>query len=171
MGLCFDWLLCIGTATSGAPRICILGGGFGGLYTAVRLQNLLWPQGKKPLVTFSAATCFPQSSSLATFMKGLFVYRSPSLTKTKDSFSSRCCMRLSTGQLRKRRLLLRSLNCCLHMPSISSRWVSKCSEAMIKRLMKFKWIMLISQIKVSDATSKDDMRDQRLIPWHYSNGR
>ena len=44
-------LLCTGKRLSIAPRICILGGGFGGLYTAVRLENLLWPQGSKPQVT------------------------------------------------------------------------------------------------------------------------
>ncbi|KAM6563239.1 hypothetical protein CsatB_023237 [Cannabis sativa] len=32
------------------PRICILGGGFGGLYTALRLESLVWPDGKKPQV-------------------------------------------------------------------------------------------------------------------------
>ncbi|KAM7256202.1 hypothetical protein ACFE04_011943 [Oxalis oulophora] len=32
------------------PRICILGGGFGGLYTALRLQSLEWPHNKKPQV-------------------------------------------------------------------------------------------------------------------------
>ncbi|KAL5053227.1 hypothetical protein RYX36_033909 [Vicia faba] len=30
------------------PRVCILGGGFGGLYTALRLESLQWPQDKKP---------------------------------------------------------------------------------------------------------------------------
>ena len=40
-----------GERLSVAPRICILGGGFGGLYTAVRLESLLWPQGSKPQVT------------------------------------------------------------------------------------------------------------------------
>eukprot|EP00252_Welwitschia_mirabilis_P007826 TRINITY_DN19544_c0_g1_i2.p1 TRINITY_DN19544_c0_g1~~TRINITY_DN19544_c0_g1_i2.p1 ORF type:complete len:434 (+),score=73.00 TRINITY_DN19544_c0_g1_i2:175-1476(+) len=30
------------------PRICILGGGFGGLYTALRLESLMWPSEKKP---------------------------------------------------------------------------------------------------------------------------
>ncbi|CAK0735911.1 hypothetical protein CVIRNUC_000660 [Coccomyxa viridis] len=40
-----------GERLSIAPRICILGGGFGGLYTAVRLENLLWLQGSKPQVT------------------------------------------------------------------------------------------------------------------------
>jgi NADPH-dependent 2,4-dienoyl-CoA reductase/sulfur reductase-like enzyme len=33
------------------PRVCILGGGFGGLYTAVKLENLMWPKGTKPQVT------------------------------------------------------------------------------------------------------------------------
>lgn len=33
------------------PRVCILGGGFGGLYTAVRLDQLLWPRETKPQVT------------------------------------------------------------------------------------------------------------------------
>ncbi|KAG9451029.1 hypothetical protein H6P81_010994 [Aristolochia fimbriata] len=32
------------------PRVCILGGGFGGLYTALRLESLTWPEGKKPQV-------------------------------------------------------------------------------------------------------------------------
>lgn len=32
------------------PRVCILGGGFGGLYTALRLESLVWPSGKKPQV-------------------------------------------------------------------------------------------------------------------------
>ncbi|ERN00956.1 alternative NAD(P)H-ubiquinone oxidoreductase C1, chloroplastic/mitochondrial isoform X1 [Amborella trichopoda] len=32
------------------PRICILGGGFGGLYTALRLDSLVWPLDKKPNV-------------------------------------------------------------------------------------------------------------------------
>eukprot|EP00877_Chromochloris_zofingiensis_P003349 jgi/Chrzof1/13014/Cz07g16140.t1 len=36
---------------SDAPRVCILGGGFGGLYTAIKLETLLWPKGKKPKVT------------------------------------------------------------------------------------------------------------------------
>ena len=31
--------------------MCILGGGFGGLYTAVRLDQLLWPRGSKPQLT------------------------------------------------------------------------------------------------------------------------
>lgn len=32
------------------PRVCIVGGGFGGLYTALRLESLIWPDGKKPQV-------------------------------------------------------------------------------------------------------------------------
>jgi len=32
------------------PRVCILGGGFGGLYTALRLEYLVWPSDKKPQV-------------------------------------------------------------------------------------------------------------------------
>lgn len=34
-----------------APRVCILGGGFGGLYTAVKLESLMWPRGTKPQIT------------------------------------------------------------------------------------------------------------------------
>ncbi|KAG0478000.1 hypothetical protein HPP92_012719 [Vanilla planifolia] len=30
--------------------VCILGGGFGGLYTALRLESLVWPDDKKPQV-------------------------------------------------------------------------------------------------------------------------
>ncbi|WP_309738744.1 MULTISPECIES: NAD(P)/FAD-dependent oxidoreductase [unclassified Chamaesiphon] len=33
------------------PRICILGGGFGGLYTALRLHQLAWAPGQKPEIT------------------------------------------------------------------------------------------------------------------------
>ncbi|KAI3959563.1 hypothetical protein MKX01_025079 [Papaver californicum] len=32
------------------PRVCILGAGFGGLYTAFRLESLVWPDDKKPHV-------------------------------------------------------------------------------------------------------------------------
>uniref|UniRef100_A0A2P2LBM0 demethylphylloquinone reductase n=1 Tax=Rhizophora mucronata TaxID=61149 RepID=A0A2P2LBM0_RHIMU len=32
------------------PRVCILGGGFGGLYTALRLESLVWVDEKKPQV-------------------------------------------------------------------------------------------------------------------------
>ncbi|CAO2836570.1 unnamed protein product [Amaranthus hypochondriacus] len=32
------------------PKVCIVGGGFGGLYTALRLESLIWPDGKKPQV-------------------------------------------------------------------------------------------------------------------------
>jgi demethylphylloquinone reductase len=33
------------------PRICILGGGFGGLYTALRLHQLAWTADQKPEIT------------------------------------------------------------------------------------------------------------------------
>jgi demethylphylloquinone reductase len=33
------------------PRICILGGGFGGLYTALRLNQLAWEPGQQPEIT------------------------------------------------------------------------------------------------------------------------
>eukprot|EP00892_Ulva_mutabilis_P011657 jgi/Ulvmu1/8864/UM049_0046.1 len=36
---------------STAPSICILGGGFGGLYTAIRLNSLMWPNNQKPRIT------------------------------------------------------------------------------------------------------------------------
>ncbi|KAK9691989.1 hypothetical protein RND81_09G233700 [Saponaria officinalis] len=32
------------------PRVCILGGGFGGLYTVLRLESLVWPADKRPQV-------------------------------------------------------------------------------------------------------------------------
>lgn len=32
------------------PRICILGGGFGGLFTALKLESLMWSPGTKPQV-------------------------------------------------------------------------------------------------------------------------
>ncbi|XP_027915504.1 alternative NAD(P)H-ubiquinone oxidoreductase C1, chloroplastic/mitochondrial [Vigna unguiculata] len=32
------------------PRVCILGGGFGGLYTALRLESLEWPDDNKPQI-------------------------------------------------------------------------------------------------------------------------
>ena len=34
--------------TQNSPRVCILGGGFGGLYTALRLSQLPWSHGEKP---------------------------------------------------------------------------------------------------------------------------
>ena len=39
-----------GAAEGTGPRVCILGGGFGGLYTAVKLESLIWPRGTKPKV-------------------------------------------------------------------------------------------------------------------------
>lgn len=40
-----------GWTPSRVPRVCILGGGFGGLYAAVRLESLLWPRDTKPEIT------------------------------------------------------------------------------------------------------------------------
>lgn len=40
-----------GAPVGDGPRVCILGGGFGGLYTAVKLESLFWPRGTKPRVT------------------------------------------------------------------------------------------------------------------------
>jgi NADH dehydrogenase len=37
--------------TQQSPRICILGGGFGGLYTALRLSQLPWDKPEKPEIT------------------------------------------------------------------------------------------------------------------------
>ncbi|PNW71936.1 hypothetical protein CHLRE_16g671000v5 [Chlamydomonas reinhardtii] len=34
-----------------SPRVVVLGGGFGGLYAAVRLEQLMWPRGNKPQIT------------------------------------------------------------------------------------------------------------------------
>jgi hypothetical protein len=36
---------------SSSPRIFVLGGGFGGLYAAIRLDSLMWPRNTKPTVT------------------------------------------------------------------------------------------------------------------------
>lgn len=35
---------------SSRPRVCIIGGGFGGLYTALRLDSLTWPADKRPQI-------------------------------------------------------------------------------------------------------------------------
>ena len=36
------------TAAGGRPRVCIVGGGFAGLYTALRLESLVWPDALRP---------------------------------------------------------------------------------------------------------------------------
>lgn len=41
-----------GASEGTGPRVCILGGGFGGLYTAVKLESLIWPRGTKPRVSW-----------------------------------------------------------------------------------------------------------------------
>ena len=44
--------VCVNAAAAGTPparpRICVLGGGFGGLYAALRLESLVWPTDSKP---------------------------------------------------------------------------------------------------------------------------
>ena len=40
----------VGLGAQPGPRVCILGGGFGGLYTAVRLDQLIWPRESRPQV-------------------------------------------------------------------------------------------------------------------------
>ena len=39
------------SSSAGGPRVCVLGGGFGGLYTALKLEALAWPAGSRPRVT------------------------------------------------------------------------------------------------------------------------
>ena len=41
----------VDTGGLGAPDICVLGGGFGGLYTALRLSKLDWGDAPRPRVT------------------------------------------------------------------------------------------------------------------------
>lgn len=41
----------VDTGSLGAPDICVLGGGFGGLYTALRLSKLDWGDAPRPRVT------------------------------------------------------------------------------------------------------------------------
>ena len=41
----------VNTGSLGAPDICVLGGGFGGLYTALRLSKLDWGDAPRPRVT------------------------------------------------------------------------------------------------------------------------
>lgn len=61
--------------------MCILGGGFGGLYTALRLESLEWPDGKRPQVIWPfnrisvCILCFALDPSLAS--AGAFKYQSP----------------------------------------------------------------------------------------------
>ena len=40
-----------GNGGGGPKKICILGGGFGGLYTALRLSTLVWPGNNKPEIS------------------------------------------------------------------------------------------------------------------------
>lgn len=47
--------------------MCILGGGFGGLYTALRLDSLTWPDDKKPQVTIEAQHVTFKQMSVSKF--------------------------------------------------------------------------------------------------------
>ena len=74
-----DYAAAAGSEASG-PRVCILGGGFGGLYTAVKLESLLWPQGTKPkvdLLTRSIALFTPSSPSLHSLVTYVSLRPSP----------------------------------------------------------------------------------------------
>lgn len=45
-----------------SPRVVVLGGGFGGLYAAVRLEQLMWPRGNKPQVGAGGWDCINSPS-------------------------------------------------------------------------------------------------------------
>lgn len=73
--------------------MCILGGGFGGLYTALRLESLVWPDDKKPQVImffFVRALCCKRLKLLNSFLIRWFW-----LTSLNVLCSSRCCMSFS----------------------------------------------------------------------------
>ncbi|CAL5196980.1 unnamed protein product [Lathyrus oleraceus] len=53
------------------PRVCILGGGFGGLYTALRLESLQWPEDKKPHVSIRTFKFNSVLSSVWKLMQNL----------------------------------------------------------------------------------------------------
>ncbi|XP_059624475.1 alternative NAD(P)H-ubiquinone oxidoreductase C1, chloroplastic/mitochondrial [Cornus florida] len=53
------------------PRVCILGGGFGGLYTALRLESLVWTDDKKPQVLLvDQSECFVFKPMLYELLSG-----------------------------------------------------------------------------------------------------
>ncbi|KAK3013381.1 hypothetical protein RJ639_010050 [Escallonia herrerae] len=53
------------------PRVCILGGGFGGLYTALRLESLVWPDERKPQVLLvDQSECFVFKPMLYELLSG-----------------------------------------------------------------------------------------------------
>uniref|UniRef100_K7L482 FAD/NAD(P)-binding domain-containing protein n=1 Tax=Glycine max TaxID=3847 RepID=K7L482_SOYBN len=53
------------------PRVCILGGGFGGLYTALRLESLEWPDDKKTqIVLVDQSECFVFKPMLYELLSG-----------------------------------------------------------------------------------------------------
>jgi hypothetical protein len=79
--------------------VCILGGGFGGLYTAVKLQLLMWPKGKKPQVrregpahTAGSGACthtYPQQLWTTQPLAAVLVSLTGSSTHTANAATSR----------------------------------------------------------------------------------
>lgn len=66
--------------------MCILGGGFGGLYTAVKLESLMWPKGNKPKVSSMgvgerAGVGYASLSSHRTHLAGPAAGAGPSITR------------------------------------------------------------------------------------------
>jgi NADH:ubiquinone reductase (non-electrogenic) len=61
---------------TGPPRVCILGGGFGGLYTAVKLEALLWPRGGSAGGGASSSSSSPLKPRVTLIDKGdRFVFK------------------------------------------------------------------------------------------------
>lgn len=69
-------------------RICVLGGGFGGLYTALRLEKMPWRQDQKPTVILvdkrDKFTFLPLLYEFAGELGITFAMRSP-----HENFSNR----------------------------------------------------------------------------------
>ncbi|KAL3722257.1 hypothetical protein ACJRO7_034606 [Eucalyptus globulus] len=65
------------------PRVCILGGGFGVLYTALRLESLVWPDSKKPQVV---PLILVLSSRKVELLLGYFVHNIRKSSDAEDSF-------------------------------------------------------------------------------------
>lgn len=79
------------TETSKPEQICVLGGGFGGLYAALRLQKMPW-RGRRPVVTlidkrdkFTFLPLLYEFASESGRMEG--VYKEGGLGKTAPKHS------------------------------------------------------------------------------------
>ena len=89
-----------GSRPGGPPRICILGGGFGGLYAAIRLENLLWPNNKRPqaspaCLSVPASVCWPRArfgSAASSLCPSL---PRPATSSSVCSFCTFCSLQLS----------------------------------------------------------------------------